>query len=152
MIQSNRFFWWIFNTDGNTRIDLSLFSIVDARTLRNETNDIMFDLSEYGIMVINILAVLLVLVNHARLTFGLIWFFKISVKVLMKLYYYVSWSGACTPDNVGPVTCAMTRNDREDVADREQVADREDVADRKDAVDIRVLEIETKIAFFRDRK
>jgi hypothetical protein len=46
----------------------------------------------------------------------------------------------------------MTRNDREDVADREQVADREDVADRKDAVDIRVLEIETKIAFFRDRK
>jgi hypothetical protein len=50
------------------------------------------------------------------------------------------------------VTCAVTRNDREDVADREQVADREDVADRKDAVDIRVLEIETKIVFFRDRK
>jgi hypothetical protein len=27
-----------------------------------------------------------------------------------------------------------------------------DVADREDAVDIRVLEIETEIAFFRDRK
>jgi hypothetical protein len=40
----------------------------------------------------------------------------------------------------------VTRNDREDVADREQVADREDV------VDIQVLEIETEIAFFRDRK
>jgi hypothetical protein len=50
------------------------------------------------------------------------------------------------------VTCAVTRNDREDVADREQVADREDVTDREDAVDIRVLEIETEIAFFRDRK
>jgi hypothetical protein len=50
------------------------------------------------------------------------------------------------------VTCAVTRNDREDVADQEQVADREDVADRKDAVDIRVLEIEKEIAFFRDRK
>jgi hypothetical protein len=57
------------------------------------------------------------------------------------------------------VTCAVTRNDREEVADREgvadradvpdreQVADREDIADRKDAVDIRVLEIETEIAF-----
>jgi hypothetical protein len=52
------------------------------------------------------------------------------------------------------VTCAVTRNDREDVADwegvadradvpdQEQVADREDIADREDAVDIRVLEIE----------
>jgi hypothetical protein len=62
------------------------------------------------------------------------------------------------------VTCAVTRNDREyvadwedvadreDVADQEQVADREDVADQEDAVDIRVLEIETEIAFFRDRK
>jgi hypothetical protein len=62
------------------------------------------------------------------------------------------------------VTCAVSRNDREDVADwedvadqedvvdREQVTDREDVADREDAVDIRVLEIETEIAFFRDRK
>jgi hypothetical protein len=62
------------------------------------------------------------------------------------------------------VTCAVTRNDREDVADRkdvadredvtdrEQIADREDVTDREDAVDIRVLEIETEIAFFRDRK
>jgi hypothetical protein len=29
---------------------------------------------------------------------------------------------------------------------------RKDVADREDAVDIRVLEIETEIAFFRDRK
>jgi hypothetical protein len=48
--------------------------------------------------------------------------------------------------------CAVTRNDQEDVADREQVADRKDVADREDAVDIRVLEIETEIAFFRDRK
>jgi hypothetical protein len=62
------------------------------------------------------------------------------------------------------VTCAVTRNDREevvdregvadraDVFDREQVADREDIADREDAVDIRVLEIETEIVFFRDRK
>jgi hypothetical protein len=52
------------------------------------------------------------------------------------------------------VTCAVTRNDREDVADREgvadradvpdreQVADREGIADREDAVDIRVLKIE----------
>jgi hypothetical protein len=52
----------------------------------------------------------------------------------------------------------VTRNDREDVADqedvadREQVTDREDVADWEDAVDIQVLEIETEIAFFRDRK
>jgi hypothetical protein len=51
------------------------------------------------------------------------------------------------------VTCAVTRNDREDVdredvADREQIADREDVADQEDAVDIRVLEIETEITFF----
>jgi hypothetical protein len=57
------------------------------------------------------------------------------------------------------VTCAVTRNDREDVADREgvadradvpdqeQVADRKDIADREDAVDIRVLEIETEIIF-----
>jgi hypothetical protein len=51
------------------------------------------------------------------------------------------------------VTCAVTRNDREGVADRtdvpdqEQVADREDIANREDAVDIRVLEIETEIAF-----
>jgi hypothetical protein len=29
---------------------------------------------------------------------------------------------------------------------------RKDVADREDAVDIRVLEIETEIAFFRDTK
>jgi hypothetical protein len=29
---------------------------------------------------------------------------------------------------------------------------RKDVTDREDAVDIRVLEIETEIAFFRDRK
>jgi hypothetical protein len=61
------------------------------------------------------------------------------------------------------VTCAVTRNDREEVADREgvadradvpdreQVADREDIPDREDAVDIQVLEIETEIAFFRDR-
>jgi hypothetical protein len=52
------------------------------------------------------------------------------------------------------VTCAVTKNDREDVTDREgvadradvpdreQVADREGIADREDAVDIRVLEIE----------
>jgi hypothetical protein len=52
----------------------------------------------------------------------------------------------------------VTRNDREDVADqedvadREQVADQEDVADWEDAIGIRVLEIETEIAFFRDRK
>jgi hypothetical protein len=52
------------------------------------------------------------------------------------------------------VTCAVTRNDREEVADREGVADRadvsdrEDIADREDAIDIRVLEIETEIAFF----
>jgi hypothetical protein len=46
----------------------------------------------------------------------------------------------------------VTRNDREEVADREGVADREQVADREDAVDIWVLEIETEIAFFRDRK
>jgi hypothetical protein len=52
----------------------------------------------------------------------------------------------------------VTRNDQEDVADRadvpdqEQVADREDIADREDAVDIRVLEIETEIAFLKDRK
>jgi hypothetical protein len=56
------------------------------------------------------------------------------------------------------VTFAVTRNDREDVADRkdvtdrEQIADRKDVVDREDAVDIQVLEIETEIAFFRDRK
>jgi hypothetical protein len=67
--------------------------------------------------------------------------------------------GTRTPDNVGPVTCAVTRNDQEDVADREgvadradvpdleQVADREDIADREDVVDIRVLEIETEITF-----
>jgi hypothetical protein len=53
----------------------------------------------------------------------------------------MSWSGARTPDNAGLVTCAVTRNDREDVADRE------DIADREDAVDIRVLEIETEITF-----
>jgi hypothetical protein len=41
----------------------------------------------------------------------------------------------------------VTRNDREEVADRDGVADREDIADREDAVDIRVLEIETEIAF-----
>jgi hypothetical protein len=46
----------------------------------------------------------------------------------------------------------VTRNDREDVADQEDVADREQIADREDAVDIRVLEIETEVAFFRDRK
>jgi hypothetical protein len=40
----------------------------------------------------------------------------------------------------------VTRNDREDVADQK------DVTDREDAVEIRVLEIETEIAFFRDRK
>jgi hypothetical protein len=45
------------------------------------------------------------------------------------------------------VTCAVTRNDREDVPDREQVADREDIANREDAVDIWLLEIETEIAF-----
>jgi hypothetical protein len=55
--------------------------------------------------------------------------------------------GTRTPDNAGPVTCAVTRNDREDVADQEGVADRADVPDREDAVDIRVLEIETEIAF-----
>jgi hypothetical protein len=65
----------------------------------------------------------------------------------------LSCSDARTPDNAGPVTCTVTRNDREGVADRtdvpdqEQVADREDIADREDAVDIRVLEIETEIAF-----
>jgi hypothetical protein len=71
----------------------------------------------------------------------------------------LSWSGARTPDNAGPVTCAVTRNDREDVADREgvadradvpdrkQVADREGIANREEAVDIRVLEIETEIVF-----
>jgi hypothetical protein len=64
----------------------------------------------------------------------------------------LSWSGTRTPDNAGPVTCAVTRNDRKDIADREDVADWEQVADREDAVDIRVLEIETEIAFFRDRK
>jgi hypothetical protein len=70
----------------------------------------------------------------------------------------LSWSGARTPDNAGPVTFAVTRNDREDVTDRkdvtdrEQIADRKDVVDREDAVDIQVLEIETEIAFFRDRK
>jgi hypothetical protein len=53
--------------------------------------------------------------------------------------------------------CVVTRNDREDVADQEDVAeedvaDREQVADREDAVEIRVLEIETEITFFRDRK
>jgi hypothetical protein len=37
--------------------------------------------------------------------------------------------------------------DRTDVLNREQVADREDIADREDAVDIRVIEIETEIAF-----
>jgi hypothetical protein len=51
------------------------------------------------------------------------------------------------------VTCAVTRNDREEVADRadvpdrEQVADQEDIADQEDAIDIRVLEIETEIIF-----
>jgi hypothetical protein len=45
------------------------------------------------------------------------------------------------------VTCAVTRNDREDVADRADVPDREQVADREDVVDIRVLEIETEIVF-----
>jgi hypothetical protein len=51
------------------------------------------------------------------------------------------------------VTCAVTRNDREDVADRKDVADRADVpdreqvTDREDAVDIWVLEIEKEIAF-----
>jgi hypothetical protein len=52
------------------------------------------------------------------------------------------------------VTCAVTRNDRKDVADREgvadradvadweQVTDREGIADREDAVDIQVLKIE----------
>jgi hypothetical protein len=44
------------------------------------------------------------------------------------------------------VTCAVTRSDREDVADWK------DVTDQEDAVEIRVLEIETEIAFFRDRK
>jgi hypothetical protein len=46
----------------------------------------------------------------------------------------------------------VTRNDREDVADQEDIADQEDAADREDAVGIRVLEIETEIALFRDRK
>jgi hypothetical protein len=45
------------------------------------------------------------------------------------------------------VTCAVTRNDREGVADRADVCYREHVADREDTVDIRMLEIETEIAF-----
>jgi hypothetical protein len=45
------------------------------------------------------------------------------------------------------VTCAVTRNDREGVADRADVCYREHVADREDTVDIRVLLIETEIAF-----
>jgi hypothetical protein len=61
------------------------------------------------------------------------------------------------------MTCAVTRNDQEDVTDREDVADQEDVADRKQvadqedvadqkyAVDIRMLEIETEITFFREK-
>jgi hypothetical protein len=59
----------------------------------------------------------------------------------------------CHDRATGPVTCAVIRNDREDVADQENVTDQEDVtdqeqvADRKDVVDIWVLEIETKIAF-----
>jgi hypothetical protein len=62
-------------------------------------------------------------------------------------YTHLSWSGAHTPDNVGSVTCAVTRNDREGVADRADVRYWEQVADQEDAVDIRVLEIETEIAF-----
>jgi hypothetical protein len=38
---------------------------------------------------------------------------------------------SATPDNAGPVTCAVTRYDREDVVDREGVADRADVSDRE---------------------
>jgi hypothetical protein len=41
----------------------------------------------------------------------------------------------------------VTRNDREGVADRADVRYWEQVADQEDAVDIRVLEIETEIAF-----
>jgi hypothetical protein len=43
-----------------------------------------------------------------------------------------AYSRSATPDNVGLVTCAVTRYDREDVADREGVADRTDVHDRED--------------------
>jgi hypothetical protein len=42
-----------------------------------------------------------------------------------------TYSRSATPDNVGPVTCAVTRYDREDVADREGIADRADVPDRE---------------------
>jgi hypothetical protein len=43
----------------------------------------------------------------------------------------MSWSGARTPDAVGPVTCAVTRN----------------VRSARYPVDIRLLEIETEIVF-----
>jgi hypothetical protein len=43
----------------------------------------------------------------------------------------LSWSGARTPDAAGPVTCAVTRN----------------VRSARYPVDIRLLEIETEIAF-----
>jgi hypothetical protein len=43
-----------------------------------------------------------------------------------------TYSRSTTPDNVGPVTCAVTRYDRKDIADREDIADRKDIADRED--------------------
>jgi hypothetical protein len=42
-----------------------------------------------------------------------------------------TYSRSATPDNAGPVTCTMTRYNREDVADWEGVTDRVDVPDRE---------------------
>jgi hypothetical protein len=42
-----------------------------------------------------------------------------------------AYSRSATPDNVGLVTCAVTRYDWEDDADRESVADQADVLDRE---------------------
>jgi hypothetical protein len=42
-----------------------------------------------------------------------------------------TYSRSATPDNAGPVTCAVTRYDREVVADRDGVVDRVDVLDRE---------------------
>jgi hypothetical protein len=42
-----------------------------------------------------------------------------------------TYSRSVTPDNVGSVTCTVTRYDQEDIADREGVADRADVPDRE---------------------
>jgi hypothetical protein len=49
-----------------------------------------------------------------------------------------TYSRSTTTDNAGPMTCAVTRYDREDVVDREDIADREDykgVADWTDVLD-----------------